>query len=191
MIAPITGRYEFTDKKEVIIDVSVQTIEHLYSNFDRTAPYTKKDLDQELVDYLVDSVKEIRKHKFIIRISLAKTPDTSLTERVRKSINTYYVYLKELEVRALKAMFNQSAILFLVGLVLLAMAIDVTRRLSMRQGVLTEVFAQGLTVAAWVSLWEAIAKVFLELGTHRKNIKLFKRIINAPVVFRNLEQNST
>jgi hypothetical protein len=190
MKVPITSRYEFTDKKEVIIDVSVQTVEHLYNNFDRTAPYTKKELDYELVDYLVDSVREIRKHNFIIRISLAKPPDKTLTDRVRKSINTYYAYLKELEFRSLKTMFKRSAILFAVGLVILAMAIEVTRRLSMQQGVLTEVFAQGLTVAAWVSLWEAMANLFLEWGPHRKNIRLFNRIINAPVVFRPLEENS-
>ncbi len=193
MIAPITSRYEFTDKKEVIIDVSVPTVEHLYSNFDRTAPYSKKELDQELADYLIDSVSEIRKHKFIIRISLTKAPDKALTDRVRKSINTYYAYLKGLEFRAFKEMLKRSFILFAVGLVLLALAIEATLRFTMQRqhGVLAEVFSQGLTVAAWVSLWEAIANLFLEWAPHKKNISLFDRIANAPVVFRNLEQNST
>jgi hypothetical protein len=187
MTAPIAGRYELTDKNEVIIDVSVQNVEKLYSNFDRTAPYSKKDLDEELVDYLVDSVHEIRRHKFIIRISLTQAPDKTLVDRVKKSINTYYAYLKELELRRIKQMFKRSSILFVVGLVLLALAIEVTRRLSIHQGVLTEVFAQGLTVAAWVSLWEAIANLFLEWGPHRKNISLYNRLMDAPVVFRHLE----
>ena len=187
MIAPIAGRYELTDKNEVIIDVSVHSVENLYSNFDRTAPYSKKDLDEELVDYLVDSVREIRNHKFIIRISLSHAPDKTLIDRVKKSINTYYAYLKELEVRHIKEMFKRSSILFVVGLVLLAFAIEVTRRLTVQHGVLTEVFAQGLTVAAWVSLWEAIANLFLEWSPHKKNISLYKRIVNAPVIFRYLE----
>lgn len=184
MIAQIARRYELTDKNEVIIDVSVNNIENLYSNFDRTAPYSKKDLDEELVSYLVDSVREIRGHKFIIRISLTQTPDKTLIDRVKNSINTYYVYLKELELRHIKEMFKRSSVLFVVGLVLLAFAIEVTRRLSVHRGVLTEVFAQGLTVAAWVSLWEAIANLFLEWGPHRKNVSLFNRLINAPVTFR-------
>lgn len=192
MMAPITDRYEFTDKKEVIIDVSVQTVEHLYSNFDRTSPYHKKELDQELADYLIDSVREIHKHKFIVRISLVKAPDKALTDRVRKSINTYYVYLKRLEIRSFKQMLKRSGILFAVGLVLLAIAIEVTKRFSVNQSsVLAEVFSQGLTVAAWVSLWEAIANLFLEWVPHRKNISLFDRIANAPVVFRSLEQGGS
>jgi hypothetical protein len=192
MMAPITDRYEFTDKKEVIIDVSVQTVEHLYSNFDRTSPYHKKELDQELADYLIDSVREIHKHKFIVRISLVKAPDKALTDRVRKSINTYYVYLKRLEIRSFKQMLKRSGILFAVGLVLLAIAIEVTKRFSVNQSsVLAEVFSQGLTVAAWVSLWEAIANLFLEWIPHRKNISLFDRIANAPVVFRSLEQSGS
>jgi hypothetical protein len=31
----------------------------------------------------------------------------------------------------------------------------------------------------------------LEFGPHRKNISPFDRIINAPVIFRNLEETST
>jgi hypothetical protein len=187
MVVPITSRYEFTDKNEAIIDVSVHSIESLYSNFDRTAPYAKKDLDEELVNYLVDSVKEIRNNKFLIRISLSHAPDKTLIDRVKNSINTYYAYLKEVEIRRIKEMFKRSSILFAVGLVLLALAIEVTKRLTMQHGVLTEVFAQGLTVAAWVSLWEAIANLFLEWGPHQKNISLYKKLIDAPVVFRYLE----
>jgi hypothetical protein len=191
MIAPITNRYEFTDKNEAIIDVSVHNVESLYSNFDRTAPYSKKDLDEELVDYLTDSAREIRKYKFVIRISLSHPPDKTLIDRVKNSINTYYAYLRELEIRRIKEMFKRSSILFVVGLVLLALAIEVTRRLTVQHGVLTEVFAQGLTVAAWVSLWEAIANLFLEWSPHKKNISLYNKLMNAPVTFRHLQYTTS
>ena len=51
---------------------------------------------------------------------------------------------------------------------------------------MTEVFAGGLTIAAWVSLWEAIALLFLEWQPHRQNIRIFNRIINAPIRFRDI-----
>ena len=76
---------------------------------------------------------------------------------------------------------------FVIGLVLLALAIEVTRVVSSKEGVLTEVFAQGLTIAAWVSLWEAIANLFVEWYPLRKNIALYSRIANAPVIFRHFE----
>jgi len=53
----IISRYERTENKEVIIDVSIRAVEDLYNNFDRTAPYLKKDLEQEFVDYVKIFVK--------------------------------------------------------------------------------------------------------------------------------------
>jgi len=179
----ILSRYERTDKNEVIIDASIRTVEDLYSNFDRTAPYVKKDLDQEFVDYVIECVREIGQSDFVIRISLANMPDEAVMERVRTSIQTYFQYLQETERRALGAMFRRSMVLFSIGLALLALAIMATRRFSSSEGVLAEVFAQGLTVAAWVSLWEAIANLFLEWFPHHQDIKRHSKVINASVMF--------
>jgi hypothetical protein len=185
----VVDRYERTENGQIVLDASVKSVEHLYNNFDRTAPYSKKDLDQDFVDYLTDSVREIRNHDFIIRISLSKMPDEAVMERVRKSIKTYYTYLRELELRAVTVMLRRSALLFVIGLILLASAIETTRRLSSDEGVLAGVFAQGLTIAAWVSMWEAIANLFLEWNPHRKNIRLYDKITSAPILFRCFEQD--
>lgn len=182
----IISRYERTEKNEVIIDASVRAVEDLYNNFDRTAPYLKKDLDQEFVDYVIECVHEISKSDFVIQISLSNMPDETVMDRVRSSIQTYFQYLQETEKRALGAMFRRSMVLFTIGLMLLVLAIMATRRLSLSESVLAEVFAQGLTVAAWVSLWEAIANLFLEWYPHRQNIKRHSSVINAPVIFRHL-----
>ncbi len=179
----ILSRYERTDRNEVIIDASIRTVEDLYNNFDRTAPYVKKDLDQEFVDYVIECVREIGRSDFVIRISLTNMPDEAVMDRVRTSIQTYFQYLQETEKRALGAMFRRSVVLFGIGLALLALAIMATRRLSTDEGVLAEVFAQGLTVAAWVSLWEAIANLFLEWFPHRQDIRRHTKVINAPVMF--------
>ena len=173
-----------------MLDVSVQSVEHLYNDFDRTAPYLKKDLDQAFVDHLTDSVREIRHHDFVVRISLSQMPDEMVMERVRKSIRTFHTYLRDLELRAVGALLRRSSVLFVIGLVLLALAIEVTRKVSSDQGVLTGVFAQGLTIAAWVSMWEAIANLLLEWYPHRQNIKLYSRIMNNPVTFRHFEHDA-
>lgn len=183
----IVDRYERTENGQIVLDASVKSVEHLYNDFDRTAPYLKKDLDQDFVDYLTDSVREIRNHDFVVRISLSNMPDEAVMERVRKSVRTYYTYLRELELRALTVMLRRSAVLFVIGLALLALAIEMTRRLSSGEGVLSGVFAQGLTIAAWVSMWEAIANLFLEWHPHKKNVRLYNRIIDAPVIFRHFQ----
>jgi hypothetical protein len=180
----IISRYETTKNNEVIIDASVRSVEDLYNNFDRTAHYSKKDLDQEFVDYVTDCVREIGKLAFVIRISLSTMPDKTVMDRVRRSVRIYFQYLQETERRQLRTMLRRSLVLFVIGLTLLVPAIAATRRFSSSEGVLAEVFAQGLTVAAWVSLWEAIANLFIEWFPHRQDIKQYGRVTNAPVIFR-------
>jgi uncharacterized membrane protein YidH (DUF202 family) len=189
MKKPIISRYELNEKNEVIIDASVRSVEDLYNNFDRTADYMKKDLDQEFVDYVTDCVREIGKRSFIIRISLSIMPDQVVMDRVRRSVRTFFLYLQEMERRQLRAMLRRSLVLFVIGLALLVMAIGVTRRFSSSEGVLAEVFSQGLTVAAWVSLWEAIANLFIEWYPRRQEIKRYGRVTNATVMFRRLHQS--
>jgi len=182
----IIDRYEITDNNEAVIDVSVKSVEHLYHDFDKTAPYHRKELDEEFVDYLTECVREIGRHPFIIRISLENMPDEPLMERVRKSLGNHYVYLTQIEIRYLKRIFRRSAVLFIVGLVLLVFAIIATRGLVAHESVIFEVFAQGLTIAAWVSMWESLANIFLEWHPYKENIRDYNKIINAPVIFRPL-----
>jgi len=191
MKKPIISRYELTEKNEIIIDASVRSVEDLYNNFDRTADYMKKDLDQEFVDYVTDCVREIGKRPFVIRISLSTLRDNTVMDRVRRSIRTFFLYLKETEKRKLRAMLRRSLVLFVIGLALLVPAIAATRRYSSSEGVLAEVFAQGLTVAAWVSLWEAIANLFIEWYPRRQDIKRYDYITNAPVMFRQLSEDQS
>lgn len=185
----VLERYAVTDDGLIVIDISARCVETLYHNFDRTAPYAKKEFDQDFVDYLTDCVREIGKAPFLIQFSLENEPGSSVKERVCNSINNYYLYLRELEMRALKRMFHRFLILLGVGLGLLVLAILTTRRLGSGDNVVTEVFAGGLTIAAWVSMWEAIAMLFLEWQPHRQNIRLFNRIILAQVRFRAMNPN--
>lgn len=180
----VINRYEINEHSQIVIDVSVQSVEQLYHDFDKRAPYYRKELDPEFVDYLSDCVKEIGKHSFIIQVSVERKPDEIVTERLIKSINSHYDYLIEMEVRSIKKVFRRSIVLFLAGVVLLISAIIVTRRLSLDRGVVAEVFAQGLTIAAWVSLWEALVNFFLEWRPHKDKIKLYKKVISSPIVFR-------
>jgi hypothetical protein len=179
-------RYEIIENDTVAIDVSVKSFEDLYDKFDKTAPYHSKELDQKFVDYLTDCVQEIGKHPFVVRISLEKMPDETLMDRVNNSINNYYIYLKGIEVRLMKQMFRRSIILFAIGFVFLVLAILVNRSLPSDHGVIAEVFAQGLTIAAWVSLWESIANIFLEWYPHKENIRLYNRIIESKTILRPL-----
>jgi hypothetical protein len=187
----ILERYARSSDGGVIIDIAANRIEDLYNDYDKAAPYLKKDLEQDLVDYLVDSVREVGKEKFAIRFSIAGTIDQAPMSRVKMSVQKYFFYLKELELRELKRMFRTSLILFVIGIAIFTLSVLVNRVFEADETVVREVFAEGLTVAAWVSLWESLATFLINWAPHRRRIRLYERIAEATVLFREVVPEST
>ena len=184
----ILERYEHTDDGKVVIDIAAGKIEDLYDDFDRYAPYLKKDLHQDLVDYLIDSAHEIGKDEFAIVFTLQRISEDTPVSRVRMSISRYFLYLKELEFRKIKKMVRTSFILFAIGITILSLSIWFNETIATQESVFNKVFAEGLTIAAWVSLWEALATFLINWTPHQRQIKLYERIANAPVLFRTAVQ---
>jgi hypothetical protein len=48
------------------------------------------------------------------------------------------------------------------------------------------VFSEGLTIAAWVAIWEALANALLQWAPQRHNIRIFEHLATAPVLFRDI-----
>jgi len=179
----ILDRYSRTDEGLVIIDIAANRVEELYSDYDNTAHFLKKDLEPDLVEYLVESAREIGKEPFGIRFSFASPVDEESTSRVYQSISTYFTYLGHRETRELKQMFRTSVILLLVGLAILTLAVRINLYFAHTETVVSHVFAEGLTVAAWVSLWNALATFLINWAPHHRERRLCARIAAAPVLF--------
>lgn len=180
----IFNRYDSLSSRRLAIDVSVGKIEELFEDFDSVASYVKKDLDQDFVDYLIECVREIGKYDFVIRINLPNHVQEKHRKRVRKSINYYFRYLELLEQRKLRKMLWKSFLLFCLGMFLLAISMTFKGNASNFNGVMQELMTEGLTVAAWVSLWSAFAGLIFELARIMANIRIFRRIAGRQVVFK-------
>ncbi|MBL7077128.1 MAG: hypothetical protein ISS31_06635 [Kiritimatiellae bacterium] len=159
-------------------------IQDLYEDFDKTAPFLKKDLDKDLMEYLAGCAREIGGTPFIIRITLGALPDDATVARVRSSTHNYFLYLRDLERRKVRKMARTSLVLLLIGIRVLAVAVSVNQRIGETSGVMAHVFAEGLTVAAWVSLWEALATFLIQWAPVRNEIRLFQRLAEADVMCR-------
>lgn len=172
----IVERYAHGKHGEIIIDIYAGRVEDLYNDFDKYAPYVKKELDEDLVDYIIDSVKEIGDAPFTLRFRFASPFESSLESRLQSSIGNYFRYLKELESDELKNMIRRSFYLFVIGLVFLTASFWVNTLYEEEMSVLQRVFAEGLIVAGWVSFWEAISTFLIDWMPHRNKIKMYERI---------------
>ena len=181
----ILERYPTNAEGQYIININAGKINDLYNDFDRQAPYIRKELDPNLVDYLSDCANELDKAGYVIQLDLSTPPDEAMQQRITASINSYFLYLKTVELQDLARNMRISLIFFVMGLTLLFFSVWVNQQLTDDATVITKVFAEGLTVAAWVSMWEALANFLVNWPPYTRKIKLYERIANTPVCFVN------
>ena len=179
----ILERYERSDEGEIIIDISAKTPEDLYSNFDKKSHFLKKDLNQDLVEYMIESAMEIERENFIIRFNFEAKEEGDSTSRVTNSINKFFTYLQEHEHRNMKDMRKKSSTLFFIGALIAATSVFMSQSEWTDKSIVFGVLAEGLTVAAWVSLWEALATFLVKWMPYKKKVLLYERIAHAKIVF--------
>ena len=88
-------------------------------------------------------------------------------------------------------MLWKSFLLFGLGMFLLAVSMTLKENASNFSGVMQELMTEGLTVAAWVSLWSAFGGLIFELARIIANIRIFRRIAGREVVFKERESIRT
>ncbi|TCD47885.1 hypothetical protein [Chlorobium sp. N1] len=181
----ILDRYARGEDGSVLIEVAAPRVEDLYADFDKRAPYCRKDLDDDLTEYLVGCVREIGRSPFMLRFTFDQPPAEELLERVRSSLNTFFMYRRELELEAMRRMLKTSILLLLSGLVLLVLSLWVPARFDIPSSgaAPSRILVEGLTIAAWVSVWEALVRVVLDLPPQLRRARRFRRIAAAPLLF--------
>lgn len=180
----VLDRYERTVSGSIVIDVAAKQVEELYNEYDWSAPFIHRDLDQDLVEYLIDCAREIDTEPFVVMFTLNQFPDGNKQSRVCRSVNAYFLYLVEIERQKIKQMFSRSAILFSIGLIILFLSVYVNEALGKERSYVANVFAEGLTIAAWISLWESLAILLIEWLPQIRSIRLYRRLANAKLIFR-------
>ncbi len=180
----ILERYEKTaDGNGIIIDIAVEKVEDLFEDYDKRSSYLKKDLDEDLVDYIIDSAKEVGKKPFKIRFNIENKPGPDSIERVQKGITNFFVYMKKIEREKMKEKISQSLVLLAIGLILATISVVVNKSDIVEVSVVGAVIAEGLTVAAWVSLWESLATFLIHWMPYRKKILLYEKIVKSNIFF--------
>ena len=94
---------------------------------------------------------------FLIQFRLVEPADESLQDRIQKSIANYFHYLRSLQMARLVRMLRKSLVLLLIGITILFISVWLNSGITGESSVVEKVFAEGMTVVAWVSMWEALA----------------------------------
>lgn len=188
MRTSISGRYEKSQDGRLIIDVTVEKIEELYDRFDSIASYKKKDLDEEFVDYLSQCAKELKTQDFLLRINLQEEESKPKTDRLRSSIHHYFIYLQELERRQIKKHLTRACYLLGLGVSLVFISLSLGARYDGVHNILKDLGIEGITIVAWVSVWEAATDLIFEWWPHLQRGRRYEKIAASEVQFRRIPE---
>ena len=128
-------------------------------------------------------MSEIGKADFVIRFRFSQPADGDVIARLTDSIRSYFNYKKQLQNGKLAKMMRTSFIFLVAGLVILGLSIALNEKIASTDAVVLDVFAQGLTVAAWLSLWEALANFLINWTPYIRMRNNYDRIIHAQLLF--------
>lgn len=182
----ILDRYRRDADGKLIIDISASKVEDLYDDFDKQAPYIKKELDYDLVEYLIDSAREIGREPFSVHFRFSEQISKDLEHRVRKSIRNYFSYLQETNRREFMKMLRSSLGLVFLGMTILAVIMYFRLSYNLDESLGAGVLSEGLVIAGWVAVWEGVEAILMSGPSLVRELKLY-RILVSSVLFFNAD----
>lgn len=168
--------YRFNSQENAYnIDINLDNYRDVYSDWDY-APLTNRDLDEDLLKYIMSCSYEIsKKHKLIVNFYLHKNIyDPKRESRSIEGINNYFAY-KIREIKTERFILARSTFLFLlIGIMLLILGIFL-------EGIIEKEFfrrltSEGLFIGAWVAMWEMFSIWFFKINELTLKLKHYKRL---------------
>ncbi len=183
----LANRYEFTRDGKAIIDISVESMNDLFNSFDKKSSFVKRELDQDFVEYIIDSVKEIGDHHFIIRVSIDSEFNMLQENILRKAVVNYFTYLFQIENHNLRKEVRKFSLLTILGIVLFTLVYVFKLPDTSDIELWKKIFQEGVIVAAWVAIWEAVTSLIFGWNPYYIKRGIYERIATAELrVVNNL-----
>jgi len=182
----ILDRYEVLPDGRAVIEVAAASVSELYNNFDRNAPFIRKDLDEELASYLKDCCRELGRQEFVVRFVLQQLPDEAQRVRIASSMFTYFHYLAELERRDILKAFRRGGVLLLAGILAIGLEFSVAATIKNLEPLAAKIILEGLTILSWVAVWECTVTLVGGVPGAWRRLRRLRRLATAEVQFASL-----
>ncbi|PIR26355.1 MAG: hypothetical protein COX62_06600 [Deltaproteobacteria bacterium CG_4_10_14_0_2_um_filter_43_8] len=140
------------------VELKINQLQQLFSSHD-PAPFRERDLDDDAVEYIMESLKEI---KFLDPVKLViHLPEEEIKESAQKetaaAIHNYFSYEEVLTQKKMKALFKQGQFFLLIGfLFLLGCMYSSYFILKAADSVFLHILGEGLNIIGWVAMWKPI-----------------------------------
>lgn len=179
-------RYRTQDGAD-LIEVNIRGIQQIFDSRD-PAPFRDRDLDDDFVEYVVASAKEIpsSSKKIKILIHLSGSSDASDVTPFKEAITDFFSYQIELQSGDLKRFLKRAQSYLLLGAVFLFACLGIAQSLAGLDQT-SEFFyflREGIIIFGWVGLWRPMELILFDWYPLLEKIRLYERIQKAEIEFR-------
>jgi len=178
----VLDRYEKIDD-QYVISVWTRKIKDLFTSFDRSSSFSKRDLDYEFAEYLYESASELERKNFIIRLDIHEDQYCQeLEDKVYKAIDNYFEYEINLMKKRRRKIFSKLAIHMILSIACISISYILTKYIK-SDSYLHTLFVESIIIAAWVFMWPVFSDFIYELIGEGHNKKIYQRLIDAEIRF--------
>lgn len=175
------ARYR-TEQGEPCIDIKVATVERIFDNRD-PAPFRERDLDPDLVEYVLAAGEDLVSHARFHIIFWIETQ--SRTHEVEEAFRAHFEWeLDRLDrQRRRRRRIGQIALLLaviaIIALMSLAQVVGTVIPGSIGLGL-----KEGLVISSWVLMWKPVEVLIYDGIPWRRERKVIRRLLDMPIQVR-------
>ncbi|MCA9356815.1 hypothetical protein KC872_01260 [Candidatus Kaiserbacteria bacterium] len=177
---------KFEDTNRYTIEAAVDNYEDIFNEWD-PAPFIRRDLNPALQSFLEECSRDISiKHPLAVVFTMPSLEHDLEKEAICiddvKNQFAFKVHVLEKErVEVMHGMIRN----FIIGIALLGVAVISDAQFS--DNFFLDVLVQGFFIGGWVFIWEAMSIVGFKNRSLNHKIKEWKRYLDAPIVFKEME----
>jgi hypothetical protein len=148
------------------------------------APFRERDLDDELVEYLVSSAEEFSlRVPLSISIRILEHPDPGLdADAIVQAIVAHFTYEADLKRKRLTRVLKTGQAFLAVGLVSLFICLglaELSQKIPYQK--LRPILREGLLICGWVAMWRPIELVLYDWWPLLERIRLYRKLTTTPL----------
>jgi hypothetical protein len=171
-----------TENGEPCIDIRIASVERVFDNRD-PAPFRERDLDPDLVEYLLAAAEDLISHDRFQIIFWSEAP--CQPEEIEQAFRGHFDY----ELDRLDRQRRRRRRIGQITLLLAVVAIIALMSLAQLVGTLIPSsiglgLKEGLVISSWVLMWKPVEVLIYDWIPYRRERKVVRRLLAMPIDVR-------
>ena len=169
-------------KINIFLKVNEQSIDG-YFNSNDPAPIYKRQLSQEFEEYIRNYEPSIKRYSSVTyKLYCVQESDKEFVDPLVHAIRRHFSLKKSIKEAEFKKFKRRNWILLIFSLAIVMFVQGVIPMIFQVEHRIHSAFSNAIDVFSWVILWKPIEKLIFYWNPFLKEISIFDKLTNAPIV---------